>query len=117
MRNENVKLSSQLFFTLINCKRINENLKIKRTFRRLLLIEEKFVFENNDNVVVNDFNAITIINDDDDDSFANNKRDVNEIAKNVNEDEIARHKTNDDENSFRDIFRDRDFAFDKHKRI
>jgi hypothetical protein len=35
----------------------------------------------------------------------------------VNEDEIARREMNDDEDFFRDVFRDRNFAFDKRKRI
>jgi hypothetical protein len=34
-KNEDVELSSQSFFTLINRKRINESLKVKRTSRRL----------------------------------------------------------------------------------
>ncbi len=99
-KNENVELSSQSFFTFINRKRINENLKIKRTFRRLLSIEEKLAFDDNDDAVIDDFDATTIINDDDDDSFTKNERDVNEIAKNVNENKTARREKNVDEDSF-----------------
>jgi hypothetical protein len=35
----------------------------------------------------------------------------------MNDDKVVRYKTNDDEDSFRDVFRDRDSAFDKRKRI
>jgi hypothetical protein len=68
--------------------------------------------------VVDDFNAANKIeNNDDDNEFAKNERDVNETSKTMNDDEIVRHEINDDENSFCDVFRDRDSAFNKRKRI
>jgi hypothetical protein len=117
-KSEDVELSSQSFFTLINCKRINENLKIKRTSRRLFSIEENFVLDDNDDAVVDDFDATTIIDDNDDDSLAKSERDADEIAKNVNEDEAVRREKNADEDSSRDAARIRsvDNALDKRKR-
>ncbi len=111
-------MSSQSLFTLINRKRISENLKVKRTSRRLSSIEENFAFDDNDDAVADDFDATTITDDNDDDSLAKSERDVDEIAKNVNEDEAARREKNVDKDSFRDAARIRsvDNAFDKRKR-
>jgi hypothetical protein len=35
----------------------------------------------------------------------------------MNDDEVIRRKTNDDKDSSRDVFRDRDSALEKRKRI
>jgi hypothetical protein len=70
--------------------------------------------------IVDDFNAANEIEKNvDDDEFANNKHDVDEIFDVVNDDEIIRRETNVDEDFFRDVFRDRDNdnAFEKRKRF
>ncbi len=117
-KNKDVELSSQSLFTLINRKRISENLKVKRTSRKLLSIEENLAFDDNDDAVADDFDATTITDDNDDDSLAKSERDADEIVKNVNEDEAARREKNVDEDSFRDVVRiwDVDNALDKRKR-
>jgi hypothetical protein len=110
------------FNTSINRKRINDNLRAKRATRALLFVKKKSKRDDDDSNdvfdVVDDFNAANEIEEsDDDDELAKNERDVNEASKTINNDKIIRRETNDDEDSFRDVFRDRDSAFDKRKRI
>jgi hypothetical protein len=67
---------------------------------------------------INNFDAANEIEkNDDNDELAKDKRDADETSKTMNDDKIIRRETNDDEDSFRDVFRDRNFAFKKRKRI
>jgi hypothetical protein len=120
--NENAKMSSISSNTFTNRRQINDNSRVKRATRALFSMKKKQK-RNNDDAndifnVVDDFDvANEIEKSDDDDELAKNARDVDETSKAMNENEIIRRETNDDENSFRDVFRDRDFAFEKRKRI
>jgi hypothetical protein len=113
---------SQSLNTSINRKRISDNSRAKRATRALLFMKKKQK-RNDDDAndvfnVVDDFDAANEIEKNDDDEFAKDERDINEASNTMNDDEIARRETNDDEDFFRDVFRDRDRnnAFEKRKR-
>jgi hypothetical protein len=113
---------SQSFNTSINRKRINDNSRAKRAMRALLFVKKKQKRDDDDSNdvfnVVDDFNAANEIEENEDDELAKSERDIDETSNAMNDDEIARHETNDDEDFFRDVFRDRDRnnAFKKRKR-
>jgi hypothetical protein len=120
---ENAKMSSISSNTFTNRRHINDNSRVKRETRALLVVTKKQK-RNDDDAndafnVVNDFDAANEIEKNvDDDEFANNERDVDETFNVVNDDEVVRRETNADEDFFRDVFRDRDSdnAFEKRKR-
>ncbi len=122
--NENAKISSISSNMFMNCRHINDNLRVKCETRVLFVVTKKQK-RNDDDAndvfdVVNDFDVMNEIEENvDDDEFANNKRDVDETFDIVNDDEIARRETNVDEDFFRDVFRDRDNenALEKRKRF
>jgi membrane-associated HD superfamily phosphohydrolase len=110
--------------TFTNRQHINDNSRVKRETRALLVVTKKQK-RNDDDAndvfnVVNDFDAANEIEKNvDDNELANNEHDVDEIFDVVNDDEIVRRETNVDEDFFRDVFHDRDNnnAFEKCKRF
>jgi hypothetical protein len=121
--NEDAEMSSISSNTFTNRRHINDNSRVKRETRAFFVVTKKQK-RNDDDAndafdVVDDFDAANEIEEDvDDDEFANNERDVDEIFDVVNDDEVVRRETNVDEDFFRDVFRDRDNdnALEKRKR-
>jgi hypothetical protein len=118
--NEDAKILLISFNTSINQKHINDNSRSKRAKRAFFVVAKKQKRNDDDtNDVFNDvddFNTANEIEDDDnDDELAKSERDVNEASITLNDDEIARRETNDDEDFSHDAFRERD-AFEKCKR-
>jgi hypothetical protein len=108
---ENAKMSSISSNTFTNRRQINDNSRVKRATRALSSMKKKQKRDNDDANdvfdVIDDFDiANEIEKKNDDDEFARDERDVDETLKTMNDDEIIRRETNDDEDSFHDVFRD-----------
>jgi hypothetical protein len=120
-KNENAKMSSISLNTSINRKRISDNSRAKCATRALSFVKKKQKRDDDDANdvfdVVDHFDAANEIEENnDDDELAKNERDVNEASISANDDKVVCRETNDDENSSRDAFCDRD-AIEKRKRI
>jgi hypothetical protein len=75
---------SILFNTSINRKYINDNSRVKRTTRALFIVKKKRK-RNDDDVndifnVIDNFNAANENDENDNDEFKKNKRDINETS-------------------------------------
>jgi hypothetical protein len=108
--------------TSINRKHISDSSRAKRATRALSSMKKKQKRNNDDandvSDVVDDFDAANEIEERNyDDELARNERVADKASTAMNDDEIIRRETNDDEDSFRDVFRDQDSALDKRKRI